>query len=156
LILPVAVLISIIGIYGANSLYQSYLETLPQDLCGHPLEKGTYTYYGAGGGAICPVSLKKESMVTGGFVTNASMLFYVMNEYQYSLTNPLDPIPKEYVSASINTTSDNLNITLPSGSYSIMFWYTYRITMLSPINGTGWGGATEINITQTFMATPLH
>jgi len=124
--------------------------------CGHVLEKGNRAYYAGGSSTTCEMNLKRESTLTGGFISNASMLFYLLNENQYSQVQYSDSLPVSYIYTSGNTTSLNLNMTLPPGTYYLRFCFTYKYLVSSPINGTGWAGETELDITQTFLATPFR
>lgn len=124
--------------------------------CGQVLERGNRAYYAGGSSATCEMNLKRESRLTGGFTSNASMIFYLLDASQYSQVQYSDQLPDSYIYTSGNTTSLSLNMTLALGTYYLLFSFTYRYLVSSSTNGTGWAGYTELDITQTFVATPLR
>ena len=120
------------------------------------LTKGHETYYAFGSTTSVPVTLPMSYVLTGGFDTNTSLVFYVMTSQQYESQSPQFKSPVDYYYSTGNVKSAVINTTLDSGNYDLVFDFVNNTgRMVTSSNGTGWVSTTTLMITQTFVLAPL-
>jgi hypothetical protein len=121
--------------------------------CGYEFDKGTYTDFVGSVSATCEMNLDKSSVLTGGFSTNATTVFYIMNSTEYTQLGSSKAPPVNYLYTTGEVASENVILSLNPGTYYLAFYFGYPATGSS--NSTGAVGTTRMNITETFVATPV-
>jgi len=143
-------------IAGVVIAYPFLTATSPNPLSGNLLlTKGHETYYASGSVTSVPVVLSKSYLLTGGFDTNSSLVFYVMTSQQYDGQSPEFKSPVSYYYTSGNVKSAVINTTLNSGKYDLVFDFVNDTgRMVTTSNGTGLVSTTAFMVTQTFVLVP--
>jgi hypothetical protein len=148
----VVILILIAVLLGSLSYYfltsQQIVNTVSP--CANFFTSGHYAEYAGGSSTNCQFQIPRNGNLTGAFVANASLDFFIQTENQFG-QNTLGTIPTDYYYGLVNVSSARLNVPLLTGSYYIEFYFTYRYPVVSPINATGYGGSTRLNTTETFV-----
>ena len=118
--------------------------------CPDSFNIGHYNLWAGGSSADCPFNISRNGILTGAFHSNASLQFVIQTYDEYQ-QRTIGSIPTMYFYTSKNTTTTNLNVSLPAGSYYIEFYFIYSYTCYSLVNSTANCGYTALNITQTFL-----
>jgi hypothetical protein len=153
--LKYALLIGAVAVAAAPA-YPLFLSAGPRPWTGGPLlTEGSVAYYAYGSAVAVPMNLSSASRLTGGFATNASLVFYVFTSDEYSSQRPAfeAPILSYYSTGDVRGAS--INLTLPQGDY----WISFRFVndtgrWVATTNGTGSVSTTEFLIIKSFQATP--
>jgi len=151
------VLFVLVLIAGIVTAYPYLTASNPNPLNGNLLlTKGHETYYASGSVTSVSVTLSKSYLLTGGFDTNSSAVFYVMTSQQYEGQSPEFKSPASYYYSTGNVKSAVINTTLSSGKYDLVFDFVNDTgRMVTTSNGTGLVSTTTFLVTQTFVLTPL-
>jgi len=154
--LVLSMLLVLVLIAGVILVYPYLTASNPNPLSDNQfLTKGHETYYAFGSVTSVPVTLPMSYLLTGGFDTNSSVIFYVMTSQQYESQSPEFKSPVTYHYSTGNVKSAVINTTLDSGKYDLVFDFVNDTgRMATTLNGTGWVSTTTLMITQTFVLTP--
>jgi len=148
----------ILAVVAVLSAYQIVTSSYSSSV-GCFFRKGLTAPYAAGSSVSSEIILPKTSVLTGSFVTNNSVSFYILTSEEYSGQFPSFSDLTSYSYTTGYVPSAMVNVTLPASTYYLLFMFkSSSETIRTPLNVTGFGSkplSTTLTITQSFIAKPL-
>jgi hypothetical protein len=143
IVILVAILIGSISLY-YFSMHSSTNLVKP---CANSFNVGHYNLWADGSSSSCQFETTRNGSLTGAFHANASLDFFIQTDSEYQQTR-IGSMPTTYLYELANTSTTNLNVSMPAGSYYIEFYFIFGYTCY---NGSTHCGYTALNISQTFL-----
>ncbi|MGD0994760.1 MAG: hypothetical protein ABR909_04455 [Candidatus Bathyarchaeia archaeon] len=155
----------ILAVIAVLSAYQIITPSYSNTVSSKFFTKGRDAPYAAGSSVSCEITMPKTAVLTGSFITNNSVSFYILTSEEYSEQSPSFSGSISYYYTTGDVSSAMVNVTLPAATYYLLFAFkSSSETIPTAENVTGIGSNTGIgsepvctmlSITQSFVATSI-